>query len=177
MEGIFPTTVAPHGMTQIDNINRKLSNSETISNLDGYLLVESDQPVFGWTSQIDNLTQDVSMVVGKSGTASSSLLIPSTTNSGEYKSTLALVNPSAAPVSVQITARDQQGNTTGTSQAFVVVAQGMIVDPDIRKKLGSQESFGPLELSGSANSPLLAVSRVYSTQHTGGYFEGIPVGP
>ena len=176
-EGIFSTMVAPHGMTQIDNINRRLLNTETVSNLDGYLLVEADRPVFGWTSQIDNLTQDLSMVVGKSGTASSSLLIPSTTNSGEYKSTLALVNPSGAPVTVQITARDEHGNTAGTSQAFLVVAQGMIVDPDIRKKLGSQEGFGPLELSSLANNSLLAVSRVYSTQRTGGYFEGIPIGP
>ena len=176
-EGIFSTMVAPHGMTQIDNINRRLLNTEAVSNLDGYLLVEADRPVFGWTSQIDNVTQDVSMVVGKSGTASSSLLIPSTTNSGEYKSTLALVNPSGAPVTVQITARDEHGNTAGTSQAFLVVAQGMIVDPDIRKKLGSQEGFGPLELSSLANNSLLAVSRVYSTQRTGGYFEGIPIGP
>jgi hypothetical protein len=164
-------------MVQIDNINRRLLNTEAISNLDGYLVVEADRPVLGWTSQIDNLTQDLSMAVGKSGVASSSLLIPSTTNSGEYKSTLALVNLSGAPVTVQITARDEHGNTAGTSQAFVVVAQGMIVDPDIRKKLGSQEGFGPLELSGPVNNPLLAVSRVYSTQRTGGYFEGIPLGP
>jgi hypothetical protein len=52
------TSVAPRGLTQINNVVRSLLNLTDVSNVDGYIQLQSDQPIFGWASQIDNLTND-----------------------------------------------------------------------------------------------------------------------
>jgi sugar lactone lactonase YvrE len=171
--GSLTTSVPPKGLTQLNDINRQLLGSTTVTNREGMLRLESDQRIVAWTSQIDNVTQDPSLVVGKSS-STSKLLIPSTTSAGNFKSTLAVVNLAATPTTVQITARDNDGNIRGTS-TLTIAGQGLVTFTDVLQALGLVGTFGPLEIASTNGSPLLAVSRVYSTQRTGGYFEGLPV--
>ncbi len=171
VKGSLTETVAPNGLKQINDINRQLLGKGEVTGEEGTLRLESDQPIVAWTSQIDNLTQDPSLVVGKPSTATK-LLIPSTTSAGNFKSTLAVVNLSSTPTSVQITARDNEGNIQAT-RSVTVPPQGLLSETDIRSSLNLAGTFGPLEIVSQDNKPLLAVSRVYSNQRTGGYFEGI----
>jgi hypothetical protein len=53
------------GLTQLNSINATLAGGASSANREGYLRLEGDQNIVGWTSQIDNLTQDPSLVVGK----------------------------------------------------------------------------------------------------------------
>lgn len=85
------------------------------------------------------------------------------------------MNLASTPVSVQITALDNDGNIQTTSTA-IVLAQGLLSYTDIRASLNLGGTFGPLEVVLLDDQPLLAVSRVYSSQRTGGYFEGLAVG-
>lgn len=147
-------TVPPNGMTQTNDVNRQLLGTTVVSNREGTLWLESNQPIIAWTSQIDNVTQD-----------------PST-----FKSTLAVVNLSASPTSVQIKAWSNEGQVNGVS-AVSIPGQGLITYDDILASLELAGTFGPLEITSQDGRPLLAVSRVYSTQRTGGYFEGVPASP
>jgi len=182
LEGILSDTVAPHSMTQINGINRRL-NGASANPSEGYLLLESDEPVIGWTSQIDNQTEDTSMVVGKPKTARTStrLLIPSTTRLGSFRSTLAVVNLSDTSTQIRISARNSDGAVVGdsldTSSQPMIDPGGFISYSDVLESLNVTGTFGPLEVVSLNNSPLLVVSQVYSVQRTGGYFEGISLGP
>jgi len=171
VKGSLSRTVAPNGLTQINDINRQLVGKGEVTGEEGTLRLEADQPIVAWTSQIDNQTQDPSLVVGKPSTARR-LLIPSTTSAGSFKSTLAVVNLSGTPTSVQITARDNDGNVQA-SHSVTIPGLGLMSEADIRASLNLAGTFGPLEIASQDNKPLLAVSRVYSNQRTGGYFEGL----
>jgi hypothetical protein len=173
VKGSLSETVAPNGLKQINNINRQLLGKGEVTGEEGTLRLEADQPIVGWTSQIDNQTQDPSLVVGKPSTATR-LLIPSTTSAGNFKSALAVVNLASTPTSVQITARDNDGNVQST-QTVTIAGQGMLSESDIRASLNLAGTFGPLEITSQDSKSLLAVSRVYSTQRTGGYFEGVAI--
>ena len=182
VQGILSDTVAPHSMTQINRINRQL-NGASANPSEGYLLLESDEPVIGWTSQIDNQTEDTSMVVGKPRTASTSsrLLIPSTTRLGSFKSTLAVVNLADTPTQVRISARNSAGtvvaDTLDASSQLMIEPSGFISYSDILESLNVTGTFGPLEVVSLNNSALLVVSQVFSIHRTGGYFEGVPLAP
>jgi hypothetical protein len=165
------TQVKPHGLVQLNNVIRQLLGRSDVSNQEGTIRLESDQAIIGWTSQIDNLTQDSSLVVAKPSTATK-LLIPSTTNSGKFKSTLAVVNLADTSNLVQLTARDNGGNVKAMVPV-TIPGRGLIAYTDILTSLGLQSTFGPLEINSLDNKPLVAVSRVYSNQRTGGYFEGV----
>jgi hypothetical protein len=174
-QGSMTQTVPPHGLTQLNDVVRLLSGSSGVANQEGWLSMEADQPIVGWTSQIDNASQDPSLVIGKSAGASR-LLVPSVVNLGNFKSTLVVVSPNAAPVSVELTARDSDGNLQG-SQVVAIPAFGLLSFSDILDTLGVAGSFGSLEIASTNGRPLLAVSRVSSAERTGGYFEGQVIGP
>ena len=59
-------TVPARGLTQVPHIIRFLEDSTQTTGREGYLLLESDQPVLGWASQIDNLTLDPSLQISTS---------------------------------------------------------------------------------------------------------------
>jgi hypothetical protein len=80
-------TVPAKGLTQINNVVRQLlyrGDVANIANIDGYIRLESDQPIFGWASQIENSTNDP----GLAGQGAIRLLVQSTTNVGSFKSSL-----------------------------------------------------------------------------------------
>ena len=162
-------TTSPHGLMQVNQVNRALGWSG-----DGYLRLKSDQPIIGWTSQIDNLSQDLSLVAGKTNTASS-WLIPSSSGTTKFKSTLVIVNQDSTETTVQVTAWDIAGNAKGSTR-LTIPGYGMISDNDILGSLGLDGSFGPLEIESLEGNSILVISRVYSQLRTGGYFEGVPIG-
>ena len=170
--GSLTTTVPAGGMTQINRVNFALGVGSPAVNLEGTLRLEADQNIVGWTSQIDNLTQDPSLVVGKS-LERARLLIPSTTSVGSFKSTLVVTNLDASPATVELKFRDVDGNLKA-SILEVISGNGFLSSADILGKLGLAGNYGPLEIVSVGGKPILAVSRVYSLQRTAGYFEGVP---
>jgi hypothetical protein len=175
IQGTIIRSAPPHGLTQLNDIIRLLSGSSSVANREGWLSLESDQPIIGWTSQIDNTSQDPSLVIGRSGGASR-LLVPSVVSLGNFKSTLVVVNLNGEPVSVELAAHNGDGDLLG-SQVVAIPAFGLLSFSDILDTLGAAGSFGPLEIASPNGKPLLAVSRVSSEQRTGGYFEGQAIGP
>jgi len=172
--GRLTYTVPAHGMTQVNSINHVLSSQGE----EGYLRLSFDRGVIGWTSQIDNLSQDLSMMVGKRPTEGhSQLLIPSTACTMKFTSTLAVVNLGTTATTVELTARALCGDLNGSTVPLPIPAQGMITSRDILAALGLQGKYGPLEMRSLEGQPLLAVSRVYSLNRTAGYFEGVPMEP
>ncbi|HVN80130.1 MAG TPA: hypothetical protein VMW38_14125, partial [Terriglobia bacterium] len=90
------------------------------------------------------------------------------------KSMLTVVNQDSTENTVQVTAWDSTGNATGSTR-LTIPGYGMISDNDILGRLGLDGSYGPLEIESLDGKPILAVSRVYSSLRTGGYFEGVPI--
>lgn len=170
--GSLPVTVPSQGLTQINNVVQWLLGSPGIANKEGSLRIEADQDVLAWTSQIDNLTQDPSLVVSKP-LQPGKLLVPSATRVGSFTSSLVVVNPGSSAQMVEFRFRDVDGNVKSSGQELLP-AGGFLNSNDILARLGVTADFGPLEIVSLSGRPLLAASRVYSQQRTGGYFEGVP---
>ncbi|MEW5979037.1 MAG: DUF5719 family protein [Acidobacteriota bacterium] len=164
-------TVAPRGLTQLNNVIRLLANLSDVSSLEGWIRLESNQPVVGWVSQIDNATNDPGFAVSK-GQGASRLLVQSTANVGSFRSSLVVVNPGSESASVDIIARDSNGRETGRLAGVLIPARGYYAVPNILEALGVAESYGPIEILSNLGQPILATSRVYSTSGTSGFFEG-----
>jgi len=175
IQGTISRSVPPHGLTQLNDIVRLLTGSSSVANQEGWLSLESDRPIIAWTSQIDNMSQDPSLVIGRSG-GLSRMLVPSVVSLGSFKSTLVVVNLNGEPESVELAAHNSDGELVG-SQALAIPAFGLLSFSDILDTLGAAGAFGPLEIASPNGKPLLAVSRVSSEQRTGGYFEGQVIGP
>jgi hypothetical protein len=179
------TTVAAGGMTQINAILRKLLNNPSHSDLqavpdtgapadeEGYLQVISSQPLIVWASQIDNGTNDPSLEIGRVN-GFVRLWLPSSTNTGSFRSTLALLNTQAVEARVDVVSRDVNGNIQGM-RSVVVPPNGLFSEIDVLSSLGLAGSFGPLEFNVTNGVPVIAISRVYSNNGTSAYFESRPV--
>jgi len=170
--GSLTTTVPPGGMTQINRVNVALGSASPGVSVEGTLRLEADQNIVAWTSQIDNLTQDSSLVVGKS-LQSTKLLIPSITSVGGFTSNLVVANLDPSPATVELKFRDVEGNLKASS-VEVIPGNGLLSSADILGKLGVAGNYGPLEIVSVTGKPILALSRVYSLQRTAGSFEGVP---
>jgi hypothetical protein len=172
--GAKPVTVAPKGLTQVGNVIRQLLGTADVTNLEGYLRLESNQPIIAWVSEIDNNTNDPGFAVSKNQGATH-LMVGSTTNVGVFKSSLVVVNTGDADASVDIVMRDTQGTVQGAMNALVIPAHGFYSTQSILESLGVSENFGPVELISANGQPLVVVSRVYSNAGTSGFFEGLPL--
>jgi hypothetical protein len=169
--GAAPFTVAPKGLTQINNVARQLLSQPGISNFEGYVQLESNQPIFGWASIIDNVTNDPGFAVSH-GTGSTRLLIQSTTNLGSFRSTLVVINAGDVEAVVDIISRDVTGIINGELRSLVIPARGYFSSPNVLQQMGVSNNFGPLEILSTNGQPILATSRVYSTSGTSGFFAG-----
>ena len=167
-------SVAPRGLTQVNNVVRQLLNLQDVANLDGYIRLQSDQPIFGWASQIDNLTNDPGFAVSR-GQGATRLLVQSTANVGSFKSSLVVVNTGSTQALVDLVSRDAAGNVNGESKGLLIPAGGFFSTANILELLGVTSSYGPIEILSTNGQPLMATSRVYSTSGTSGFFEGQPI--
>src|SRR5262249_6702857 len=173
MDGtILASTAAPFqlaslGMLQVNNIVRFLingSSSSTITNQQGYLRITSDQPIKAFATQIDNASQDPSIEDSTAG-GGSDLLLESSANSN-FQSSLVIVNPNDSAVTLTVISRQGEatgnGNVTG-SRSINIAPGGYFASSNILQDLGATSAFGPVEVLSTSGSPLIAVSRVYST--------------
>jgi len=165
-------SVPPNSLTQLDSVVRFLGNETT---REGWIRVTADQDIFAWASLIDNATHDPALSVATSLTATK-WLVPSATSAGSFKSSLALANLDAEPAQVAVTARDSEGAVM-KSTLMTIPASGMVVSQDVLATLGLPGRFGPIEITSSSGRPLLAASRVISSQRTGSAFAAVPLEP
>ncbi len=172
--GALPVTVAPKGLTQINNVVRELLGSSSVANFEGYLQLESNQPIIAWVSEIDNTTNDPGFAVSKTQGARH-LLVGSTANTGIFKSSLVVVNTGGQEALVDIVMHDAQGNLKGQLNGVTIPTHGFYTSQNILESLGVTGNFGPVELTSRNAQPLVVVSRVYSTSGTSGFFEGVPL--
>jgi len=165
------TSVAPRGLTQVNNVVRQLLNLQDVANLDGYIRLQANQPIFGWASQIDNVTNDPGFAVSK-GQGATRLLVQSTANVGSFKSSLVVVNMGSTEAVVDLISRDAEGIVKGESRGVVIPAGGFFSTANILEALGVSSNYGPVEIISTNGQPIMATSRVYSTSGTSGFFEG-----
>jgi hypothetical protein len=169
-----PVFVPAKGMTQINHVVRQLLGRQGTTDMEGYIRLESDQPIFGWASQIDNSTNDPGFVVTK-GQSANRLLVQSTANVGSFRSSLVVVNANSAPAWVDLVSRDVQGIVLGELRGIQIAAGGFFSTANILETLGVSSNYGPVEIISTNGQPVMATSRVYSTSGTSGFFEGQPI--
>ncbi len=169
-----PVSVAPRGLTQINNIVRTILNKGDVTNQEGYLQLDSDQPVFGWVSQIDNSSDDPGFAVSK-GSGSTHLLVQSTANVGSFKSSLIVVNIGDSDAAVDIVSHNSGGSIQGEARGIMISKGGFYSTTNILETLGINSGYGPIEILSTNGKPLLVTSRVYSNSGTSGFFEGQPM--
>ena len=170
--GTKTLVVEPGGLKQTNSVVQYLYDSlggET----QGNLYLESDQAVSAWASQIDNVTNDPSLLVSKR-LGATKILVPSAANTSTFKSSLVLMNVGLSAASVAIKAYDVNGTALGqTSSNLSIPANGVLSFSNVLESLGVVNNFGPIEITSLNNVPLIAASRVSSTNRAGGFFEGL----
>jgi hypothetical protein len=101
------------------------------------------------------------------------LLLSSSTNKGLFRSSLSLLNTRSNVATVNVTSRNSAGSVQG-SRTLQIPPNGLFSENDILTSLGLSEQFGPLEIDVTNGIPLMAVSRVYSSNGTSAFFETRP---
>ena len=169
------TKVSAHGLKQLNNVNRVLLGTDDVTNTLGSLRVMSDQPFSSFISVIDNSTNDPGLQVGRSN-GFPKLLINSATNTGAFRSRLALVNLGNTRAVVKLTARDNAtGEVLGTKEGIFIELNGFYYTDDVFGELGVDNSFGPLEIESPNLQPLIGVTLIGSANRTSGFLESVPV--
>lgn len=169
--GVTSTTVAGRGLNQMNSVVRQLLNQPGVTNFEGYIRLESSQPIFGWASIIDNATDDPGFAEGK-GAGSTALLVESVANMGSFKSSLVIVNMGDSSALVDILSHDVTGQINGELRSIVIPARGYFSSDNILERLGVSNNFGPIEITSTNGQPIIATSRVYSTLRTSGFLQG-----
>ncbi len=173
VQSIKTIEVPPGGMIQTNRILNDLSNNNYGVSVEGNLILESDQKILAWASEIDNHTNDPSMLISKKA-GTSRILIPSAANTGAWTSSLALENLGSADSPVSITVYSPKGEIVAQNQGMLLVpAMGSLSFSNILDVLGAGNSYGPLEIISTNGQPLIATSRVSGTTGAGGFFEGV----
>jgi matrixin/IPT/TIG domain-containing protein len=168
-------TVPAHGILQLNQVNRVLTESSNVTNTTGYIRLSSTQPVAGFSSVINNASNDPGLVPSLVSGATR-LLVPSATNVNQFRSTLTLVNlGNSVSARIRLTFRDSSGNILAQDQTIVVPANGIYDVDDILTTLGITSNYGPIQIESLDSVPLAAVSRVYSmSNNTNGFFLAQP---
>jgi hypothetical protein len=155
----------------MNNVARRLLGQSEMSNFEGYVRLESNQPIFGWASVIDNTTNDPGFAVGK-GVGSTRLLVESTANVGSFKSSLVIVNTGDVVAVVDVVSHDITGATNGELRNVAIPARGYFNSSNVLEHVGVTNNFGPLEIISTNGQPIIVTSRVYSSSRTSGFFQG-----
>ena len=157
-------------LVQLDHVVRQLVNIQGVSNLEGYVELESDQPILGWASQVHNVTNDPGFEVSQ-GRGSTRLLVPSATQ-GKFTSSLVIVNAGSDNALVDVISRGTDGAITGQLRSIFIPARGYFSDAKILESLGSSQSSGSVEIISTNGQPIIATSRVYTTSGTSDFLDG-----
>jgi hypothetical protein len=165
-------SVPPNGYLQIDSLLRYLEGATSVTGLEGSLVLESDQPLHAFVSQIDNQSGDPSILDGIQEGASQ-LILQSAANTGPFRSTLLVLNLSSSQALVDLTALSRDtGQPIGTPlHNLAIAAHGYLSLDNVLEALSVPDSYGPVAIHSSNGALLAAVSRVSGLNaHTSGFF-------
>ena len=169
------TKVSARGLKQVNNVNRVLLGTDQVTNTLGSLRVMSDQPFSSFISIIDNSSNDPGLQVGRSG-GFPKLLINSATNTGAFRSRLALLNLGNTRAVAKLTARSSEtGEVLATKEGIFIELNGFFYSDDIFGEMGVENNFGPLEIESPNLQPLAGVTLVGSASRTSGFLEAVPI--
>ncbi|HVN80731.1 MAG TPA: PQQ-dependent sugar dehydrogenase [Terriglobia bacterium] len=176
LKGSTSLLIPPNGMVQVNQIARTLVSASSSTPVNGYLRLESDQPIHAWLSKIDNGTDDPSLEIGigsdLQGTALQ-LLIPAVSNTDRYKSLLTVINREDSDNQIKLTFRDIGGNLVATL-GRTISGGGFYRSTDILTEMGAPAGlFGSLLIESVSQRLFSAVSEVRSQQGTAGFFPAI----
>jgi hypothetical protein len=156
------------GLLQVANIIRDLMGSSNATGKEGYLILEPtvDDSIAAYATPIDNSTQDSSVIQGARG-KSTALLLPTSTSTGIFKTTLTLINDSDVNNTVEIKLHNPNGDVWA-SKSVTLAPYGSFDTDDLHGFLGVTGVFGPVELHSTESTPrsLAAISRVYTALTT-----------
>jgi hypothetical protein len=164
--------VVPYGFVQENSLLRTLEGTAVATGRQGSLVLESDQPIQGFVSQINNLSGDPSILDGIQAGAER-LILQSAANTGPFRSTLLILNLSTSQALVDTTALSRDtGQPAGTPlQGLAIPSNGFITFDNILAALSLPDSFGPVEIHSTNGAKLAAVSRVSGADgNTSGFF-------
>ena len=165
-------SIPPNGFVQENSVLKTLEGSSGITGREGSLVLESDQPIQGFISQIDNLSGDPSILDGIRQGAQR-LILQSAANTGPFRSTLQVLNLSTSQALVSINGLNRDtGQPVGIPlQDLTIPPNGFISFDNILAVLSLPNSFGPVEVRSTNGAGLYAISRVSgSSQNTSGFF-------
>ncbi len=165
--------VPPNGYVQQNSLLRTLEGTAEPSGREGSLVLEADQSIDAFVSQIDQQTADPSILEGIRQGASR-LILQSAANTGPFRSTLLVLNLSASEALVNITALNRDiGQSVGVPlQGLKIAANGFLTFENILAALSVNNSFGPVEVRSTNGARLAAVSRVSGQgANTSGFFQ------
>jgi hypothetical protein len=174
MISMLSIVVPPLGLSQINNILRKLESSQGETKTEGSLRLESDQPFIAWVSEIDNKSNDPSLTISGSN-GNPHLLVPAVTNVYPFKSTLTVVNTGTLDAEVELLFRNSAGNPQGSIGIIKIAPQGYFTTGDILEVLNVNNDYGSLDINSKNGQPLITVSRVYSNFNTSGFMVAQPI--
>jgi hypothetical protein len=84
-----------------------------------------------------------------------------------------VINLSASsPAPITVTVRDSGGNIIGQDTTHVIPQNGFFSVDDLLTSLNINNNYGPLEVDSTNGAPVAVVSRIYSNNHTSGFFQG-----
>ena len=169
---------------QINTIVERLRGSSGVT--EGYVKISSAQAIIAWASKIENGTEDPSFQIGV-GAASSGqqqirrdvgtrLLIPSSSYSETFTTSLVVLNMDTQPNDVTITAYDSSGNHLAPPFPTTLPVGGQFRSSNILQQLGAAfGSFGPIKVESTSNRLLSAVSEVKTFKGFAGFFPAVNV--
>jgi hypothetical protein len=172
--GTTTFNIPARGLVQLDNVNRVLTGATGFTNTLGYIRIAANQPVLGYSTVIDNARDDPGLATSLTA-GGTRLVVPSSTNVNQFRSTLTIINLSGNPAPVRLVVRNVNGNVQAQSDGITIPANGMFNLDDVLTSLGLVNSYGPIEIHSLNDLPLAAISRVYSVlDNTSGFFSAQP---
>ena len=168
--GVLHVLVPPRGLTQLNDVARELVNADMGAGLEGFIELYSDQPILAWASQIDNRTNDPAFNVAQAQ-GSSGLLFRST-NLGNFRSSLVVVNGNDVEAIVDMVSRDESGEIRGKLRGLSIPAKGYFSSANVLQTLGVSQGSGTVEIISTNGQPVIATSRIYSNSRTSGFIGG-----
>ncbi len=104
------------------------------------------------------------------------LLINSATNTGAFRSRLAVLNLGNTRAVVKLTARNNEtGEVLATKEGIFIELNGFFYTDDVFAELGVENNFGPLEIESPNLQPLSGVTLIGSASRTSGFLEAVPI--
>jgi hypothetical protein len=170
-------SIPTNGFVQKNNVLRELEGTTVVTGREASLVLESDQPIQAFSSQIDNQSGDPSILEAvREGSAH--LMLQSAANTGPFRSNLVVLNLSPSEARVSLTARNRDsGQPIGPPlQDLSIPGNGFAFFENIFSALSLGDYFGPVEILSTNGTPLVAVSQVSGLNvNTSGFFVAQPL--